>query len=501
MAIRIDGADVAAFDVPSDRFAPYEVTVALDDGLHDIAVAFTNELRDPAAGVDRNLMIDEVRITGPLGVPRPPAAGWSKVISCDPEGIGEVPCAEEIARTFGRRVLRRPLTADEFAAVMGEYGAVRGAGGDWDEGVRASIKRLLLSPWFVYQVQLDPADGPRDLTGFELASRLSYFLWSSTPDDRLLDLAQTGALTQPDVVEAEARRMLADPRSEALVHNLGGQWLGIRKVGSAAPNRDVFPDWDDGLRASMETEVERFVADVLRSDRPIQDLLTSDETWVDARLASFYGVTPPSAEGFAPAVVPDRVGLLSRAGLMAALAYPTRTSPVVRGNWVLGNLLCAPPPPPPGNFMLEDEVAGDPQSLRDQLAEHRANPACAVCHDQMDAYGLALEEYDAMGRYRETDEFGFPIDATGSIEGFGAFDGAAEMQAVLATDDRFVDCAVEKTFTYALGRGPTAADDLLLTDLWMRFAVSGYRFDELAIAIVRSPAFLRRNGDAPGGGE
>lgn len=496
MAVRVDGAEVAVFDVPAvDAPAHHEVRLALPAGSHTIAAAFTNEYKQPPA--DRNLIVDRLQITGPLDVPRVPSPSRGRVLTCDPAEIGEPECAEQIARTFGRRAFRRPLTEPEVAAKMRHYGVVREAGGSWEEGVRALLQGLLLSPYFVYRVEPDPWTGPRALNGYELAARLSYFVWSSTPDDRLLDLAQSGALDDPGVLAAEARRLLDDPRSEALVDNLAGQWLGVRKVDEARPSAAVFPEWDSGLHASMRTEIAAFVGNVLRSNRSALELFTTDETFVDARLARHYGIPEPEGEGFAAVRIPERPGLLARAGLLSALAYPTRTSPVIRGSWILGNMLCAQPPPPPAGVLPFEDAPSEPVSMREQLAQHRENPACASCHDQMDGLGLALEGYDAIGRSRTVDDYGFPVDTTGELPNVGSFDGAAEMQRTLVSDPRLPACMVKKVFTYALGRAPTATDDPALAQLGTQFAASGYRFEDLVLDVVGSQAFRWRSGEAP----
>lgn len=493
MAFLVDGATVAEVDVTAeDDPAPYEVAIALTEGRHTVGVAFTNDLDQPP-DLDRNLVVDRLELTGPLGVPRTRSEGYAHVVDCDPADVGEAACVEHVVRTLGRRAWRRPLSEDEADSILALYAEARVAGGSWEEGLRAAIRGLLLSPFFLYKVELDPIDGPRPLAGFELATRLSYFLWSSTPDDRLLDLAQAGTLEDPDVLEAEARRMLADPKAQALVDNLGGQWLGIRKVDEAEPSADVYPDWNEALRASMEDEIRGFVGRVLLADRPVLELFTEDTTVVDDRLAVFYGL-PAGGE----VQVPERTGLLARGGLMAALAYPTRTSPVIRGNWVLGNLVCAPPPdPPPGVPALDVPEPGEPVSLREQLERHRADPVCASCHAEMDPIGLALEAFDGIGRFRTVDENGIPIDASGDIPGLGAFEDAAGMQRLLATDPRVPACVVQKTFTYALGRGPEDADAALLAELTEDFAASGWRFRELAVDVVRSRPFRYRLGDAP----
>lgn len=495
MALRVDGADVQLFDVAAvDVPERYEIRLALTAGSHTVAAAFTNEFKQPPA--DRNLIVDRMQVTGPLDVPRVPSPSRGLVVTCDPVDH-EPACAEEIARTFGRKAFRRPLSEAEVASKMRHYGVVREAGGSWEEGVRALLKSLLLSPSFIYRIEPDGYPGPRKLTGFELASRLSFFVWSSTPDDRLLDLAQSGSLTDPDVLEAETRRLLADPRSDALVENLAGQWLGVRKVDEAQPSTEVFPEWDRGLQASMREEIARFVTNVLRNDRSALELFTTDETFVDARLAEHYGVPAPDGEGFHPVRIPDRPGLLARGGLLAALSYPTRTSPVIRGSWILGNVLCAQPPPPPAGIVPFEESPMEPVSMREQLAQHRANPACASCHDQMDGIGLALEGYDAIGHTRTEDAAGFPIDTSGTLPGVGAFDGAGAMQRALVTDPRMPACMVSKVFTYALGRAPTPADDAALDTLGGQFAASDFRFEDLVIDVVLSRPFRWRNGESP----
>jgi hypothetical protein len=368
--------------------------------MHTLRVEYINEYKSPAppeGNADRNLIVDRLQLQGPLDIPRTPSPHRDRVILCDPAVLGEGPCAEQIARVMGRRILRRPLSELELTEKMRHYGLVREAGGSWEEGIRGLVKGLLLSPWFIYRLELDPYDGVRPLNGFELAQRLSYFLWSSTPDDHLLDIAQSGALLDEAVLEAEARRMLADPRSDTLVQNLAGQWLGVRKVDEAAPSAELFPDWDSGLRSSMREEMALFVTSVLRADRSALDLFLTDETFVDARLAEHYGLPAPEGEGFSPVQVPERPGLLARGGLLAALSLPTRTSPVLRGNWVLGNVLCAPPPPAPPGIPALEEATSEPVSLREQLELHRSDPACASCHDQMDAIGRAARAGDLRG--------------------------------------------------------------------------------------------------------
>jgi len=499
MALLVDGMDVATFDVANEvEPERYEVRLPLTEGRHTVAASFLNDYQAPPE--DRTLVVDRFLVAGPLDVPRSPSPNYSRVITCDPAVAGEGPCAEEIVRGFGRRAFRRPLGEDEVAERMEHYSEARGMGGSWEEGIRAALKSILLSPWFVYRAEPDPIDGPRPLNSFEIASRLSYFLWSSMPDDRLLDLAEADQLVDPDVLEGEARRVLHDPRAGALIDNLAGQWLGIRKVDDAAPDLGTFPTWDDGLGASMKDEMTRFVSSILLEDRSVIDLFTEEKTYVDARLAQHYGVTDFSGTGMVEITIPNRNGLLTKGAILTGLAYPTRTAPVQRGKWVLENLMCdVPPDPPPGIPAFEDSAEeGVVLSVREQLEKHRADPTCGACHDYLDPIGLGLENYDGIGTYRTIDEFALPVDATGTISGVD-FDGAQELEVILANDERVPGCVVEKTMTYALGRAilPDSDDAAAYDSLVDSFVDSEYRFEELVAAIVRSPSFRWKTGETP----
>jgi hypothetical protein len=489
----------ATADAPSR----YEVELVLEPGLHDVGVAFLNDLKQPP-DLDRNLIVDWMQLTGPHDRARQPAPGRERVLVCDPTaaGVDEGRCAEDIVHTFARRAWRRPLTATELQERLAVYAEARSAGAGFDEGIRTALRAVLLSPHFTYRVEDDPPPGAvRALDDLELASRLSYFLWSSMPDDRLLDLAEAGQLSDPDVLEAEARRMLADPRAEALVHNLGGQWLGLRKVAEAQPSPEHFPVWDAALQASLEVELERFLASILLADRPALELLTSERTFVDARVAEHYDLAPPDGVGFVEATAPGRPGVLGKAGLLAALSYPTRTSPVLRGKWVLDNLLCQSPPPPPAGVegLDEDPDPGtEPASLRERLEEHRADPVCASCHQTMDQLGFALEPFDGTGALRTHDDDGLVIDASGALPDGSTFAGPVELAQVLAADPAVPRCMVRKTFTYALGRSTETPDAAALDTIEGRFVTGGYRFAELVAGIVRSRPFrYRSHEEAP----
>jgi len=374
-----------------------------------------------------------------------------------------------------------------------------GAGYDPDQdfldGVRLMAKAMLLSPHFVFRVEPPPLDGPtRALTSWELASRLSYFLWSSTPDDTLLSLARDESLLQPEVRAEQVRRMLADEKAGALADNLMGQWLYTRAVDELALDAKVFPDVDDALREAMAEEMRRVALDVIREDRSMLDLLTREETWVNGRLAEHYGlsVTGDAWQSVSTAGT-SRVGWLGTAGLLAALSHPTRTSPVLRGKWVLTNLMCeAPAPPPPNVEALAPEDIEGSLSLREQMEQHRSDPVCASCHSAIDPIGFALEHFDASGAYRDMDVNGHLIDATGAFPDGSTFDGLVEMAGLLAASPKVPACMSQKVFTYALGRSPTVYDIVWLDDVDARFEAGSYRFEALALAIVESPAFLTR---------
>lgn len=497
MAFVVDGAVVAELDVVAEQKAPerLEVTLPLTQGTHEVGITFLNDYKRPP-DEDRNLVVDWLEIVGPHDVARVPPAGASRVLSCSPDS-GESTCAAQIVGDFARRAWRRKLSASDLERAMRPYGIARGLGEPWEDAVRQSLKGVLISPDFLYRIERDPLPnmGPRPLDGFELASRLSYFLWSTTPDDRLLDLAESGRLTDPVVLEAEARRLLSDPRAAALVDNLGGQWLGIRKVEEGVPSVDLFPAFDEGLRGSMEEEMRRFVASVLLGDAPLTDLLTSRQTEVDARLAEHYGVPAP-ASGWAPVEIPQRPGLLAKSGWLMATSYPTRTSPVLRGVWVLDNLLCSPPPaPPPGVEGLDTESPEAAPTIREQLEQHRSDPSCAACHNNIDPIGLGLENFDVLGQWRDEWDGGYPVDASGEIAGEGSFEGVEGLVDILAKDPAVTRCAVRKTFTYALGRSPEGFDGDALERLEVDFARSGLRFRELAVAVVLSEPFRYRRGE------
>jgi len=412
-------------------------------------------------------------------------------------------CAREILSTLARRAFRRPVTAADLDVLLRFFDEGREDGG-FDAGIEMGLRWLLASPQFVLRVERDPsgiaADTTYAISDLELASRLSFFLWSSIPDDALLDLAIAGRLHDPQVLERQTRRMLADDRSRALVTSFASQWLYLRNVPAIVPAEDLFPDFGDDLRQAMQRETELFVDSVFREDRSVLDLLSADYTFVNERLARHYGLPNVYGSHFRRVHLPEgaRRGLLGHASILAVTAYPNRTSPVLRGKWVLENLLGTPPAsPPPDVPALEDtSEAGDPLSMREATERHRANPVCASCHRLMDPPGFALEQFDAVGRFRTHTAANTPIDASGVLPDGTAFDGVAGLRAALVRKpERFVTTLTEKLMTYALGRGLAYYDAPAIRAITRDAANDDYRFASIIVGLVNSPPFrMRRTG-------
>jgi hypothetical protein len=359
----------------------------------------------------------------------------------------------------------------------------------------------LMSPRFLFRIEQDPAGiaprTPYALSDLDLASRLSFFLWSSIPDDELLETAIRGSLKQPAVLEKEVRRMLADPRSEALVNNFAEQWLYLRNLASTSPDARMFPDFDDNLRQAFRRETEMFFESIMREDRNVLDLLRANYTFVNERLAKHYSIPNVYGSRFRRVTFDEnsvRGGLLGQGSVLTVSSYATRTSPVIRGKWVLSNILGSPPPPPPPNVppLKEGADTGKVLTMRERMAEHRANPACAGCHKLMDPIGFSLENYDAVGRWRTT-EGGVPVDAAGGLPDGSTFTGAAGLRlALLRNPELFVTTTAEKLLTYALGRGVEESDAPAVRGIVSAARGNDYRFSSLVLGIVNSTPFQMR---------
>jgi hypothetical protein len=447
--------------------------------------------------------IRSLDLGGPYAAAKgPPSESVKKIYACGHlDGHHRSGCARVIVERLAHRAYRRPVTPQEVTQLTTLIAEVQKDGGTFDEGLATAIQAMLLSPHFLFRIERVPARAlkvspARSLNQHELASRLSYFLWSSMPDDALLAAADRGTLAQPAALVAQVKRMLLDPKSHALVENFGGQWLQVRRLESVKPDRKRFPEFDEYLRLSMKRETELFFESIIREDRSILDFIDANYTFLNERLAHLYNV--PNVQGpefrkvlFAPDA--HRGGLLGHASVLTISSYANRTSPVLRGKWVLENLVGAPPsPPPPDVPNLDEDKIGSSSSMREQLEQHRKNPVCASCHVSMDPLGFGLENFDAIGAWRTRDGL-FPINASGTLPDGRSFDGLQGLAAILkAQPDAFAECLAEKLLIYALGRGLEPEDEPALKTIVKNAGTSNYRFSSLILGIVKSEPFQKR---------
>jgi len=411
----------------------------------------------------------------------------------------EESCAKATLATLMRRAYRRPVTDEDVQHIWPFYQEAR-AQGDYDSGIEAALSAVLVSREFLFRVEQPLAGTPSGavyrISDLDLASRLSFFLWSSIPDDELLSLAEKGELHRPQVLEAQARRMLADARSRSLVTNFAAQWLHLRTLDAITPDGRLFPDFDDNLRQAFVHETEQLLDEVVHQDRSVLDLLKSDHTWVNERLAKHYGIPFVYGTRFREVkLAPDshRGGLLRQGSILTVTSYATRTSPVIRGKWIMENLLGTPPPPPPADVpALEDNTVSASLPMRQRLMQHRANPACASCHALMDPVGFSLENYDAVGQWRTLEE-GLPVDCTGGMPDGSAFSGVDGLEAALLRHpEDFANTMAEKLLTFALGRGVEYYDGPAVREVVRSARANDYRFSSLIQAIVNSTPFQMR---------
>lgn len=421
----------------------------------------------------------------------------SKVLTCDAPSGGHA-CVASTVTAFAQRAYRRPVTEAEvtpFIAIADKFAMT---GGSAVEGLQLALKAVLLSPHFLFRVELDPSPTSKDvhrLNGYELATRLSYYLWSDMPDDALLDNAKSGALLTDAGLISEVSRLLNDAKSQALVSDFAGQWLNVRRVATVKPDGTTYPGFTPALAQAMQTETSLFFKELLTQGRPLSELLTSDFTFVNKPLAGFYGMTAPTADGFVkvPLMGSHRTGFLMQGSFLTLTSNPTRTSPVKRGKWVLEQLLCSPPPPPPPGVNISG-VDGGGQSVRAKLEAHRAKEPCRTCHAIMDPIGLSFENFDGVGAYRTSDQYG-PIDATGSLPTPGGkvdFDGAAQLVPLVAGDARLAPCVAEKVLTYAVGRGFSNKDAVALQNVLAGMNTSGQGLRGLVGSAALSESFKSR---------
>jgi len=509
---------MAMFQKPTDTGDAVEarlrVRAAVKAGPHEVTVAF---LQQPLAEPDRlqpylRSSVDNFDWSGhphlqTLTIAGPFHAGSGgdtpsrrRIFVCHPNSPAtEEPCARQIVSTLVRRAYRQPGSEPDVQRAMTFYETGRRNGG-FEAGVELALERILASPKFIFRVERDPAGvapgSAYRISDVELASRLSFFLWSSLPDDELLKAASQGKLRNRAVFEREAQRMLADPRSEALVGNFAGQWLQLRNLRNVQPNTDLFPDFDDNLRQAFRRETELLFESILREDRSALDLLTADYTFVNERLARHYGIPDIYGSRFRRVTVSGeaRKGLLGQGSILALTSHAERTSPVLRGKWILENVMGMPvPPPPPDVPPLKENQEGDkPRTMREQMAEHRTNAVCASCHRVMDPVGLALENFDAVGAWRNEEAAG-PIDASGELTDGTRVDGVVTLRkALLSHPDVFVTTLTQKLLTYALGRGLDYRDMPAVRAIVRESARDGYRFSRMILGVVDSTPFQMR---------
>jgi hypothetical protein len=529
----VDGVRVHLTNLggPEDWAANLENNTLIADEIEERAKVRVHLAAGPrevtAAWLKKSDAIDPVRATrpvrsshdtrDPLGIPhlmtftiagpfKPAGTGDTpsrrKIFTCTPAAGAEERCARQIIATLVRRGYRGQGTEADVDRLMNFWREGRRQR-DFDRGIQVALQRVLASPKFVFRAEREPADQPVGrayrLNDLELASRLSFFLWSSIPDDELLEAASRNRLRDPAVLERQVRRMLADPKSERFVANFAGQWLYLRNLSNHQPNSMVFPDFDDNLRQAFRRETELFFESIVREDRNVLDLMTADYTFVNERLALHYGIPDVYGSRFRRVTLTEdaRKGLLGKGAILTVTSHATRTSPVVRGKWILDNILNAPPPPPPANVppLPEGEESGRVLSMRERMEAHRKNPVCANCHKLFDPIGLAMENFDAVGRLRERDggSLGVPIDASGELVDGTKVDGVVSLRgALLRQPELFVGTVVEKLMTYGLGRGLTADDMPSVRAIIRDAAARDYRLSAIVLGIVRSTPFTMR---------
>jgi len=531
LEVAIDGQRAQMFTVEPDPPPPpneYKNVIVQPDaklhfrtkvtaGPHEIAVGFikrTNALfeteREPykaAFNMDRHNRpqpaLSSVSIAGPFidaGIGDTPSR--RRIFVCRPTGAtDETGCATRILSTLARRAFRRPVADADVVALMRHYQSGR-SDGEFEDGIETALRALLVSPEFLARVEKDPPGAAPGsvyrISDISLASRLSFFLWSSIPDDELLTLAEQGKLHEPEVLRQQVKRMLADERSQALAKSFAQQWLYLRNLEAITPDMRLFPDFDDNLRQAFREETEQFFASVVEEDRNVVDLLTANYTFLNERLARHYGIPGVAGSRFRRVTLPSgsiRGGLFGQGSILTVTSYGNRTSPVLRGKWVMENVLgLAPPPPPPNVPALPETPIGDKElSMRQRMEQHRSNPACAGCHRLMDPIGLSMENFDAIGRWRDRYDGGAPIDAKGGLPDGSTFEGVAQFkQALLKQPQAFVSVMTERLLAYGLGRGLEYYDAPTVRSIVRGARKDNYRFSALIEGIVSSVPFEMR---------
>lgn len=499
------GSQTFGFEVPNTSTSPLVVDqlVTMNGGPSVVSVSFDNDYYDEVLMEDRNLLVDYIEVIGPIGATSANPER-DKIVVCDFVDQGD-PCLRTIIETFGARAWRRPLEAADVDGLMGLVKVARDQGDGDEVGLRLALRAILTSSRFLYRLELDADPTSKDshpLDDYELASRLSYFLWSSMPDDALFASAAAGTLHDDAELDAQIDRMLADPKAKAMVDNFAGQWLFTRVLANHQADYQKFPTYTPDLAAAMRGEADAFFTELLTSDTVgIDQLLKANFTYANDLLATHYGLTPPGSTTLTrvDTTGTDRGGILRQGSLLTVTSNPDRTSPVKRGKWILTNILCDSPPDPPANVPPVEKGDLTGKTVREVFEAHRADPVCASCHVVMDQLGFSLENFDAIGAWR-TEDNGLPIDSTGELPDGTGFANGSEMSDIVAKDARFPKCVLKKLYTYGLGRGAGKADEHFLDDLAERYVAGGLQLRNAIKLVVKSDPFRTRHGEPVIGG-
>jgi hypothetical protein len=502
VVIRVDGKDIKAFTVEAEqgKAKVYEATTTVTAGEKRVAIAFTNGFEDKANKTHREFGLERIEIEGPANAKPPVEPDSVKLLLiARPQAAAEDrACAEKVLANFARRAFRRPVKPAETERLLKLFDIATKQGEHFEQAIKLPMKAILVSPHFLYRIEEDPKnpDDVRTISDFEFATRLSYFLWSSMPDEELFAVAAKGELRKAGILEAQIKRMLKDPKAKALSENFAGQWLQLRNLNTLSPDKGYFPGWDDGLRAAMAHEGQAYFEYIVQNDRSVLEFLDSDYAFVNDRLAKHYGLPDIKGSEFRKVTLPDsrRGGVITMASTLTVTSNPTRTSPVKRGKWILENILGTPPPPPApdaGELPPTSQLKG---TLRQQMEQHRENPKCAVCHAKLDPLGFGLENFDGIGAWRTQDNKK-DIDSSGVLPGGEKFSGPAELRKVLlGKADLFRRCLAEKLLTFGLGRGLEYYDKCVLDDVVSSAKANKDTFSALVLAIVQSDPFQKRKG-------
>jgi hypothetical protein len=499
LELRLDGKAIKVFDVHAveGKSQNYDFKLKIEPGDHRLAGAYINNYVRPDG--DRNLIIDYFEVIGPVSI-QPYPEPHRRIFFRDAAPADKDAYAREIISRFAKRAFRRPVAKDEVDRLTTLYAMARKDGDSFERSVKVALSAVLISPHFLFRGEIQPEpDNPRaihPINEFALASRLSYFIWSTMPDDRLSELAEKKTLRKN--LDSEIARMLKDPRSRALVDNFANQWLQIRNLASMTPDPKLYPGWDNELRDSMRTETEMFFENLMRENHSVLELIDANYSFLNERLAKHYGVDGVSGKEFQKVIFKDnkRGGILTQGSILTITSNPTRTSPVKRGKWILENIVGAPPPPPPPNVPELEEAKEAKGSLRERMEKHRENAMCASCHARMDPIGFGFENYDGVGKWRDKDGE-HPVDAAGKLLSGEDFRDAGELKKILADKkrDEFLQCLASKMLTFALGRGMEYYDRTSLDGIVKRMSKNQYRFSALVEGVVNSPAFQLRRGE------